>query len=340
MQPFALHLLHKGSSELLMAIGILLVGGLGSRLAPLTNEIPKPMLPVGGLPVTEHQLLAAKKAGITTVILATSYLSEVFIPYFGDGSHWGMNLLYAVEKEPLGTGGAIRNAADVLSDEERRDQTFVIFNGDVLSKHDISAQLSFHHSKGAEVTLHLIDVEDARAFGCVPTDSEGRVTDFLEKMENPVTRSINAGCYIFSSKTIEEIPSGTVTSIERETFPRLVKDGSAIYGYHEQSYWLDVGTPAALFKGSRDLVDGPYLAGPGTVIGQESQITGGTAIGQNCTIGSGVTIEGSIIGNGVSIGNGSHITNCFISHGATVAKNSTFERVFHSSSSTLPIPLP
>ena len=111
-----------------MAIGILLVGGLGTRLKPLTNQTPKPMLPVGGLPVTERQLLAAKKAGINTVILATSYLSEVFTPYFGDGSKWGMKLLYAVEREPLGTGGAIRNAAALVANST---EEFVIFNGDV-----------------------------------------------------------------------------------------------------------------------------------------------------------------------------------------------------------------
>jgi mannose-1-phosphate guanylyltransferase len=323
-----------------MAIGILLVGGLGSRLAPLTNEIPKPMLPVGGLPVTEHQLMAAKAAGITTVILATSYLSEVFIPYFGDGSQWGMKLLYAVEKEPLGTGGAIRNAAEVLSAEQRRGETFVIFNGDVLSKHDISAQLRFHQTKGAEVTMHLIDVADARAFGCVPTDGDGRVTDFLEKMENPVTNSINAGCYVFSSTIIEEIPLGKVVSIERETFPHLVETGRAIYGYHEESYWLDVGTPAALFKGSRDLVAAEYLAGAGTTIGAGTLITGGSAIGRNCSIGVGVSIHDCIIGDGVHIGDGAKISHSFISHGAQVEKNLVFERTFHSSHQTLPISLP
>ena len=120
-----------------MAIGILLVGGFGTRLKPLTNETPKPMLPIGGLPITEHQLLAAKKAGIDTVVLATSYLSEVFTPYFGDGSKWGMNLLYAVEDVPLGTGGAIRNAAELVGFSDSSEE-FVIFNGDVLSSHDIA----------------------------------------------------------------------------------------------------------------------------------------------------------------------------------------------------------
>ena len=150
-----------------MAIGILLVGGFGTRLKPLTNETPKPMLPVGGLPVTERQLMAAKKAGITKVILATSYLSEVFIPYFGDGSKWGMELKYAVEKEPLGTGGAIRNAAQMLDLATLGDEPIVIFNGDVLSRHSIADQIAFHQSKKADATLHLIEVEDARAFGKV-----------------------------------------------------------------------------------------------------------------------------------------------------------------------------
>ena len=135
-----------------MAIGILLVGGFGTRLKPLTNQTPKPMLPVGGLPVTEHQLLAAKKAGIDTVILATSYLAEVFTPYFGDGSKWEMKLLYAEENEPLGTGGAIRNAA-ALVDFARTNEEFVIFNGDVLSSHNIAAQLDFHRANQAGATL-------------------------------------------------------------------------------------------------------------------------------------------------------------------------------------------
>jgi mannose-1-phosphate guanylyltransferase len=323
-----------------MAIGILLVGGLGTRLDPLTREIPKPMLPVGGLPITEHQLLAAKKAGVTTVILATSYLSEIFIPYFGDGSRWGMNLLYALEEKPLGTGGAIRNAADILPIDQRAHQEFVIFNGDILSKHDISAQLSFHRAHEAEATLHLIDVEDARAFGCVPTESDGRVTAFLEKMENPLTHSINAGCYIFNSSVIDEIPEGEIVSIERQTFPDLVASQRRVFGYHEQSYWLDVGTPAALFQGSRDIVSAPFRAGDGTIFGSECTITGGSAIGRNCKIGEGVIIEGSIIGDGVEIGDGARITQSFISHGTVVKKNEVFERTFRSSSATLPISLP
>jgi len=319
-----------------MAIGILLVGGFGTRLKPLTNQTPKPMLPVGGKPVTEHQLLAAKAAGINTVVLATSYLSEVFTPYFGDGSKWGMNLLYAIESEPLGTGGAIRNAAALLNFADL-DEEFVIFNGDVLSGHDIAAQLEFHRANSADATLHLIEVADARAFGCVPTHPDGRVIDFLEKMEHPVTNSINAGCYIFNSSVISEIPAGEVVSIVRQTFPRLVKNGRPVYGYHEQSYWLDIGTPAALFKGSRDIVGDGFLAGPGSTIGERSTVSGGSSIGAGSTIGADCAIDNSIIGDGVEIGDHCTIADSFILHNSKVVDGSIIIGKYISPTENLPI---
>jgi mannose-1-phosphate guanylyltransferase len=325
-----------------VAIGILLVGGFGTRLKPLTNQTPKPMLPVGGLPVTEHQILAAKKAGISTVILATSYLSEVFIPYFGDGSKWGMQLKYAVEKQPLGTGGAIRNAAELidLNSALLANEEFVIFNGDVLSQHSISAQLEFHRKNRAAATLHLINVADARAFGCVPTDETGRVTAFLEKMENPVTNAINAGCYVFSPSVISEIPLNQVVSVERETFPALVDSGRPVFGYAEQSYWLDIGTPAALFKGSRDLVAGEFAAGPGTKFGEGAVATGGSSIGSNCQIGNAVVIANSIIGDQVIIGDGAEIKDSFILHGSEVEKGAQIHSRYLSKSENLEIPAP
>ena len=319
-----------------MAIGILLVGGRGTRLKPLTNQTPKPMLPVAGMPVTERQLLAAKKAGITTVILATSYLSEVFTPYFGDGSKWGMKLLYAVEEQPLGTGGAIRNAASLVDFADSIEE-FVIFNGDVLSGHDIAAQLDFHRRNQADATLHLIEVADARAFGCVPTDSNGKVLDFLEKMEHPITNAINAGCYIFNSSVISQIPKDTVVSIERETFPQLVKSGRPVFGYNEQSYWLDIGTPAALFQGSRDIVGEGFLAGTGSQIGEGSVITGGTSIGQGSTIGANCRITNSIIGDGVEIGDSCTIADSFIHHHSQISDNSKILGKYISPRENLPI---
>lgn len=318
-----------------MAVGILLVGGLGTRLKPLTNESPKPMLPVAGLPVTEHQILAAKRAGIHTLVLATSYLAEVFTPYFGDGSKWGINIRYAVEKEPLGTGGAIRNAAQLLEG----DEPIVIFNGDVLSRHSIADQIAFHQAKKADVTLHLIEVDDARAFGCVPTNSQGRVTAFLEKMENPITKFINAGCYVFSPDVIKEIPPGSVVSVERETFPSLIAQNRPVFGYKQAAYWLDVGTPAALFQGSRDLVAAPFLALAGSTIGEGTLITGGTAIGANTKIASGCRIDDCIIGDNVVIESDVKFSQCFIAEGTHVNKGTERARTYLSNSSDLPISL-
>lgn len=323
-----------------MAVGILLVGGFGTRLKPLTSESPKPMLPVAGLPVTEHQILAAKRAGIHTLVLATSYLSEVFTPYFGDGSAWGIKILYAVEKEPLGTGGAIRNAAQMLDIENLGDEPIVVFNGDVLSRHSLADQITFHQSKNADATLHLIDVDDARAFGCVPTDGDGRVTAFLEKMDNPITNSINAGCYVFHPSVLQRIPLGEVISIERETFPALVESGRPVFGYKEQAYWLDVGTPAALFKGSRDLIDGDFHAMPGCQIDATAAITGKSSLGKNVKVGAFARIDDCIIGDDVVIGDGVQISHCFIFHGTQLEAGLEKSRHYLSNSIIEPINLP
>ncbi len=319
-----------------MAVAILLVGGFGTRLMPLTKNTPKPMLTVAGVPVTEHQIAMAKAAGITEIVLATSYLSEVFIPYFGDGSKWGIKIKYAVEKEPLGTGGAIRNAAQLLDTNE----SVVILNGDVLSSHNLTEQIRQHEAHGADVTLHLTEVEDARAFGCVPTDSDGRVTAFLEKMENPVTNQINAGCYVFNPRIISTIPLDTVVSVERETFPQLVESGAKVFGFVENAYWLDIGTPRALLKASLDIVkrSGEFLAMPGSSIDPTAVITGGSCIGPDSTIGAGAQIDASIIEAGSVIGQDAKISNSFVASGAEVEKNAKIASSFVTNGEILPIP--
>ena len=319
-----------------MAVAILLVGGFGTRLMPLTKNTPKPMLTVAGVPVTEHQIAMAKAAGITEIVLATSYLSEVFIPYFGDGSKWGIKMKYAVEKEPLGTGGAIRNAAQLLDTNE----SVVILNGDVLSSHNLTEQIRQHEAHGADVTLHLTEVEDARAFGCVPTDSNGRVTAFLEKMENPVTNQINAGCYVFNPRIISTIPLDTVVSVERETFPQLVEIGAKVFGFVENAYWLDIGTPRALLKASLDIVkrSGEFLAMPGSSIDPTAVITGGSCIGPDSTIGAGAQIDASIIEAGSVIGQDAKISNSFVASGAEVEKNAKIASSFVTNGEILPIP--
>lgn len=322
-----------------MTLGILLVGGMGTRLMPLTRDTPKPMLPIAGLPVTEHQLMAAKRAGITTIVLATSYLSEVFTPYFGDGSKWGLDIRYAVEETPLGTGGAIKNAAAALNLRAGSDEPIVIFNGDVLSSHNLAKQIQEHLTHKADVTLHLTHVEDARAYGCVPVDENGRVTAFLEKMDNPITNTINAGSYVFHPSVIETIAANTVVSVERDVFPALVAAGKKIYGYIEDAYWLDIGTPRALLAGSKHLVGGDFKIDPTSAIATTAKLQDGSSVGAGCSIHEDVVISGSIICAAVVIEAGSEIRNSFIAPGSHIPKDSKIIGNYYSNELISPLNL-
>lgn len=299
---------------------ILLVGGRGTRLAPLTNNTPKPMLQVAGVPFTEHQIVKARSSGITEIVLATSFKAELFEPYFGDGANFGISIKYAVEEVALGTGGAISNAAAMLEGSG----PVAIFNGDVLSKHDLDGQFKYHESKGADVTLYLTEVEDARAYGAVELDGSGRVSAFNEKMENPPTNIINAGCYIFNREIIDSIPFGKVISVERETFPQLLATGAKVFGFIDKSYWLDIGTPAALLKASRDLVfemNKEFLSLPESTIAADAIVSGGSVIGRRSRIDSLAQIDGSVIGDNAVVGAGARLKNCFVAGGFEVPES-------------------
>lgn len=305
---------------------ILLVGGMGTRLHPLTLKTPKPMLQVAGVPFTEHQIRKAADAGITEIILATSYKSELFEPYFGDGKRFGIKIKYAVEKSALGTGGGIRNAANLLADCDQ----VVIFNGDVLSGHDLAAQLAFHKKNQADITLYLTQVEDARAYGCVELLENKQIKSFLEKMENPISNLINAGCYIFNRQIIDQIPQNKVVSVERDTFPNLLANNAKVFGYLDNSYWLDIGTPAALVKASADLITGVIkssatpnhtgdnLISPSAQIGSGCVINNGSVIESEVVVESNCQITGSIIGSGAKIGGNCKIIDSIIAPGAQI----------------------
>ena len=305
---------------------ILLVGGMGTRLHPLTLKTPKPMLQVAGVPFTEHQIRKAADAGITEIILATSYKSELFEPYFGDGERFGIKIKYAVEKSALGTGGGIRNAANLLADCDQ----VVIFNGDVLSGHDLAAQLAFHKKNQADITLYLTQVEDARAYGCVELLENKQIKSFLEKMENPISNLINAGCYIFNRQIIDQIPQNKVVSVERDTFPNLLANNAKVFGYLDNSYWLDIGTPAALVKASADLITGAItssatpnhtgdnLISPSAQIGSGCVINNGSVIESEVVVEGNCQITGSIIGSGAKIGGNCKIIDSIIAPGAQI----------------------
>lgn len=305
---------------------VVLVGGKGTRLRPLTLLAPKPMLPTAGLPFLTHLLSRIAAAGIEHVILGTSYKPAVFEAEFGDGSALGLQIEYVTEEHPLGTGGGIANVAGKL-----RNDTAMVFNGDVLSGADLAQLLDFHRSNRADVTLQLVRVGDPRAFGCVPTDEEDRVVAFLEKTEDPPTDQINAGCYVFERNVIDRIPQGREVSVEREVFPALLADGDCkIYGYVDASYWRDMGTPEDFVRGSADLVRGiapsPALRGhrgeqlvhDGAAVSPGALLIGGTVVGRGAEIGPGTRLDGAVIFDGVRVEAGCVIERSIIGFGARI----------------------
>ncbi|MGW7079702.1 sugar phosphate nucleotidyltransferase [Streptomyces sp. NPDC054866] len=314
-----------------MTEAILLVGGKGTRLRPLTVHTPKPMVPAAGVPFLTHQLARARAAGVEHIVLATSYLAEVFEPYFGDGSALGLHIEYVTETEPLGTGGAIRNVASHLSSGP--DEPVLIFNGDILTGLDIRALVTTHEESGADVSLHLTKVDDPRAYGLVPTDATGRVQAFLEKPQTPeeiVTDQINAGAYVFRRSVIDTIPTGRPVSVERETFPDLLASGAHLQGMVDSTYWLDLGTPQAFVRGSADLVLGrapsPAIPGrcgdslvlPTATVAPDAKLTGGTVVGEHAVIGEGARVDGSTVLAGAVIEPNAVITDSLIGASARV----------------------
>ena len=310
---------------------ILLVGGKGSRLRPVTEFTPKPMVPTAGVPFLAHQLSRARAAGVEHVALATSYLAEVFEPYFGDGAALGLKITYVHETEPLGTGGAIRNAADSLTCGP--DAPVLVFNGDILTGLDIAGLVGAHVDAGADVSLHLTRVTDPSAFGLVPTDGNGRVLAFTEKPQRPeeiVTDQVNAGCYVFRRSVIDTIPAGRVVSVERETFPGLLSSGALLHGVVDETYWMDLGKPAALIQASADLVRGivpsPALPGPageflvlpGAEVAPGAKLGGGTVIGAGARVAADAVVEGSVILDGARIEGGAQVNASLVGREARV----------------------
>ncbi len=312
---------------------IVLVGGKGTRLRPLTETMPKPMLPIAGVPYLTHLLSRIRAAGVRHVIMGTSYKAEVFSDYYGDGSQLGLDLEYVVEEVPLGTGGAIGNVAPLL-----RADTALIFNGDILTGCDLTELLGTHRRTGADVTLHLTRVPDPRAFGCVPTDADGRVSAFLEKDPNPVTDQINAGSYVFNRSVIEQIPTGRPVSVERETFPGLLAAGALVVGHVDATYWRDLGKPSDFVAGSADLVrgiapsealpgsPGEALLLPGATVAESATVTGGAVVGAGCEVADGALVNGSVLLDGARVGEGAQVSASIVGRDAVIGARSVLEQ--------------
>jgi mannose-1-phosphate guanylyltransferase len=310
---------------------LVLVGGEGTRLRPLTLTRPKPALPLVDRPFVRWMVEWLARHGIDEVIMACGFRAELLRPALGDGLADGVTIAYLSEPEPLGTAGPVRFAADqgLLSDR------FMVLNGDVLTDLDLTALQRQHSETGAVASLALHPVDDASSYGLVRRADDGRVLEFLEKPEpgQIETNEINAGAYVLERAVIDLIPSGREVSIEREVFPRLV--GHGLYGRRLEGYWMDIGTPDRYLQASWDILEGRVetdvvasaaglfvedgarvaegaTVGPRAVVREGCEIGEGAVVSdsvllEGCRVGSRATIEGSILGSGVEVGDGATI---------------------------------
>lgn len=295
---------------------VVLVGGEGTRLRPLTLTTPKQMLPVGGRPMIERVLEWLSAHGVDEVVLSLGYRPDAFLKAYPEGKACGVRLQYAVEDSPLDTAGAIRFAAG----EGGVDSTFLVVNGDVLTDLDVSALVAFHRDRGAEATIALTPVEDPSRFGVVPTGPDGSVVAFIEKPpagEAP-TNLINAGTYVLETSVLDRIPDGRRVSIERETFPSLVADGR-LYALGSEAAWLDAGTPSTYL--AANLAFAPLVASSaqvagsvsGSVIGDvrvlEGAVVERSVVMDGAVVGAGAVVADSIVGPGARVGDRARVTN-------------------------------
>ena len=296
---------------------LVLAGGEGTRLRPLTHTVPKPVMPLAGRPFLTFMLDWLRAHGVDDVLLSCGFLAHAVEDVLGD-EHEGMRLRYVHEDVPLGTAGPVRLAAD---EGLLADRLFVL-NGDVLTDMDLTAQLAFHQAKGAAATLALIAVEDTSSYGVVPTADDGEVLEFREKTPGPApTNRINAGAYVIERDVVERIPSGRAVSFEREVFPALV--GNGLYGYMSDGYWIDIGTPERYLESTYDLLSGrvkstlPPRDETGSLIYEPALVAGAhigpqSVLGPHCSVGADSTVERSVLHERVSVGTGCTISEAVL----------------------------
>ena len=295
---------------------LLLAGGFGTRLRPLTYTRPKHLLPVANREHIVHVFDLLQRHGIDDVVLLTSYLAELFDYLVRAGRERGLNLEVTQELEPLGTAGALKNAEALTGGE-----TFLAFNGDVLMDVDLGCVVDFHRGRGAEATILLTPVEDPSIYGVVPTDPDGRVQDFIEKPppgEAP-TNLINAGVYVLEPSFLERIPAGEVCSIERETFPALVAEGGGLFATASDRYWMDIGTPEKYLQANLDALAGRF-ATEGLVM------AGDSVVADDATVSEGSRVSCSCLGSGVVVEPGARVTESVLLPGVTVGRDAVVHR--------------
>ena len=328
---------------------LVLAGGEGTRLRPLTLRVPKPAMPLAGRPFLSFMLDWLAAHGVDDAILSLGYRHEAVHEVLGD-AHGEMRLRYVVEDEPLGTAGPVRLAADegLLADRA------LVLNGDCLTDVDLTAELAQHERTGAEATLALVAVEDTASYGVVPTDDEGRVTEFLEKTESPPTNRINAGAYVIERSVADRIEPGRAVSFEREVFPAMASEG-VLYGFPAEGYWIDIGTPERYLEATYDLLSGRVAStlpptdetgsliypgcitsgahiGPLSVLGEQCSVGEDSVVERSVLhrlvrVGRDCAVEGAVLAEGVRAGDGVRIEEgALVGAGAAIADGAQVER--------------
>lgn len=326
---------------------VILAGGEGTRLRPLTLTLPKPVVPVVDRPFLRHQLDLLASVGVREIVFSVAYRPERIQSVFGDGSPFGVRIHYAVEETPLGTGGAVKNALPFL------DETTIVLNGDVLTDADLPAVVARHHATHASATLVLTPVPNPAAYGLVETDREGRVTRFLEKPDPAqiTTDTINAGIYVLDTRVLELIPPGVNHSIERAFYPALLARGDRVTGFVHRGYWIDIGTPEKYLQVHRDILGGafavalsgrregggtiaptaqvdpgarlvaPFFIGPGCRIEAQAEVGPGASLVGDVTVAEGARVWDSVLWTGAAVGAHARVEGALVGPGARIGRN-------------------
>jgi mannose-1-phosphate guanylyltransferase len=332
---------------------VVLVGGLGTRLRPLTETIPKQLLPIAGVAMIECVLTQLAEHGVDRAVLSMGYLPDPFIEAYPDKRIGGVDVTFAIESHPLGTAGAIRYAARTRG----IDETFLAVNGDVLTDLDVTALVALHHARRGEATIHLTPVLDPSRYGVVVTDEHGRVLEFVEKPPagTAPTNNVNAGTYVLEPSFLECVATDRAVSVETEVFPRMVEHGT-LFAMHDASYWLDAGTPASYLQANTDVLDRARKhTGSGSSVGtslvharatvaataalersvlaahvvvEEGAVVRGSVVLEGARIGADATVLDSVIGPGATVGAGAALrAHCLVARDASVPEGARLDGV-------------
>jgi mannose-1-phosphate guanylyltransferase len=300
---------------------LILVGGEGTRLRPLTNTTPKPVLPLVNRPFITYMIEWLAAHGFTEVVLSCMFLAGDIRRVVGEREWKGTRLHYVEEPEPRGTAGAVKFAEGVLGER------FAVLNGDILADFDVGALWRGHEQTAARATISLIEVDDPSAYGLVLTDGEGRVTEFVEKPDHtpPGGAFVNAGAYVLERSVLDLIPADRPVSFEREVFPALVGDG--LWGFRAEGYWLDIGTPERYLAATRYLLE----RGATGAIGEECELAPGAQVGQftvlgdRCRVEDAAVLEGAVLFDDVHVEHGAVVRDSIVGNGATIGRGSRVE---------------